>query len=88
MHVFELFACGNVYIDPANTTDQLSNKTNNIYKFLEFLFFIITLSVQASTSELEPPRVQFMQTTLSGPIGGLICEVLLYFNWSHRWSQL
>ena len=24
----------------------------------------------------------------TGPIGGLNCEVLLYFNWSHRWSQL
>ena len=22
----------------------------------------------------------------TGPIGGLNCEVLLYFNWSHRWS--
>ena len=26
--------------------------------------------------------------TSTGPIGGLNCEVLLYFNWSHRWSQL
>ena len=25
--------------------------------------------------------------TSTGPIGGLNCEVLLYFNWSHRWSQ-
>ena len=26
--------------------------------------------------------------TSTGPIGGLNCEVLLYSNWSHRWSQL
>ena len=26
--------------------------------------------------------------TSTGPTGGLSCEVLLYFNWSHRWSQL
>ena len=25
--------------------------------------------------------------TSTGPIGGLNCEVLLYFNWSHRWSR-
>ena len=24
----------------------------------------------------------------TGPIGGLNCEVLPYFNWSHRWSHL
>ena len=29
-----------------------------------------------------------IESTLTGPIGGLNCEVLLYFNWSHRWSQL
>ena len=29
-----------------------------------------------------------IETTSTGPIGGLSCEVLLYFNWSHRWSQL
>ena len=26
--------------------------------------------------------------TSTGPIGGLSCGVLLYFNWPHRWSQL
>ena len=26
--------------------------------------------------------------TSTGPIVGLNCEVLLYFNWSHRWYQL
>ena len=26
--------------------------------------------------------------TSTGLTGGLNCEVLLYFNWSHRWSQL
>ena len=26
--------------------------------------------------------------TSTGPIGGLNCEVLLYFNWSHRWSPV
>ena len=23
----------------------------------------------------------------TGPMGGLNCEVKLYFNWSYRWSQ-
>ena len=25
--------------------------------------------------------------TSTGPIGGLNCEVILYFNWSHWWSN-
>ena len=30
----------------------------------------------------------YIYSTSTGPIGGLNCEVLLYFNLSHRCSQL
>ena len=40
-----------------------------------------------STGPIVVSIVRFYCTS-TGPIDGLNGEVLLYFNWSHRWSQL
>ena len=54
------------------------------------LFMRVVVVLVPSTFQLVPQVVSVVRfyCTSTGPIGGLNCEVLLYFNWSHRWSQL